>query len=363
MLYQRRAHMGVRMMMLKKRSLFLVLILSFVYVTVTGQTPAFHDIRPGYGVTSMHWLSDYHPPLRHTPGDTRVYVLDSGYKGGTAVVMGGTHGNEIAGVIAATVLVENARVTTGRLIVIPHANNANVDYKATSRTDIPETFTLTASDGTERTFRYGSRRTNPAYEPDDPDVYVRPDGAEHEGMEIRNLNRVHPGVADGTLTEQIGYAISQLLIQEEAHIAFDLHEAGETSRLANTLVAHNDALDVGAAAIIDLSMEGIQINLEPSRKQFRGLSHREWGDHTPALAFLTETANPGQTPNADNPDVVHNEENPLYDRVGRQLSMVLHVIQAAVDAGIPDITIENAPTYHDMLSNGLEAWLNGNKAK
>lgn len=324
-----------------------------------GQTPAFHDIRPGYGVTEVGWLSDYHKPLKNTPGDTRVYTLDSGEPGATVVIVGGTHGNEIAGVMAATILVEKGQPQTGRLIVIPHGNNANVDYTDTAHRGIAEWFTLTTPEGTERTFRYGSRRTNPPYQAADPETYVRPDGAEHGGAEIRNLNRVHPGVADGTLTEQIGYGIYRLLHEEQADIAFDLHEAGETSRIANTLVAHEDALYVGAEAILELSMQGIHINLEPSREEFRGLSHREWGDHTPALAFLTESANPGQTPNLDNPDVINDDVNPLVDRVGRQLAMVQAVITAAVSSGAtPSFAMDNVPTHAELIEDGIGAWLN-----
>lgn len=350
-----------------QRNGIIVTILFTLLLTATtagAETPAFHDIRPGYGVTHVGWLSDYHAPLRGTPGDTRVYVLDSGQPGGTAFIMGGTHGNEIAGVVAATILVEKARPTVGRLIVVPHANNANVDYTAAPRPGIPETFTITTEEGIERTFRYGSRRTNPDYEGPDPATYVREDGAEHSGNEIRNLNRVHPGVADGTLTEQISYAIRRLLLEEGADVAFDLHEAGTTSRLANTLVAHNDALDVAAWALLDLSMQGIHINLEPSRQEFRGLSHREWGDHTPAFAFLTETANPGQTPGAENPDVITDPDNPLVDRVGRQLAMITTVIQAAVDVGgIGPIELDNVPTPTQLLEDGLGAWLNSATAR
>ena len=46
--------------------------------------------------------------------------------GATVFVAGGTHGNEIAGIMAAIVLVEHARVRKGRLIVVPHANNSAI---------------------------------------------------------------------------------------------------------------------------------------------------------------------------------------------------------------------------------------------
>ena len=43
--------------------------------------------------------------------DTPVYVLDGAQPGGTIVVLGGTHGDESAGYLAAVVLVERARIS------------------------------------------------------------------------------------------------------------------------------------------------------------------------------------------------------------------------------------------------------------
>src|SRR5690625_965680 len=117
-----------------------------------AQTPAMHDIRPGYGVTGIGWLSDYHPALKGTPGDSRVYYLDSGVPGGTVYVQGGTHGNEIAGVVAATILVERAMPTAGRLIVVPHGNNANTDYNDGYFPDAPDYFSIEVEGGVERHF-------------------------------------------------------------------------------------------------------------------------------------------------------------------------------------------------------------------
>lgn len=347
------------------QKLLLGLLFPFIAVQIgLAQTPAFHDVRPGYGVTDIGWLSDYHPPLRGTAGDTRIYILDSGLPGGTALIMGGTHGNEISGVIAAIMLVENALPTRGRLIVIPHANNANTDYGDSSRDDVDDRFTLYTPEGLPRTFRYGSRRTNPAYEKEpDPEFYVRSDGEVHPGEEIRNLNRVYPGRPDGTLTEQIAYGIVRLMMQEQVDIAIDLHEASTTSPIANTIVAHEDALEIAAHAVIDLSVHNIHINIEQSREQFRGLSHREWGDHTSALAFLTETANPGQTPEIVNPDVIDDDDNPLQERVARQIAMIFALLHAATEVGVPPVTATGVPTYEQIVRDGVGPWLNSDRAR
>ena len=116
-----------------------------------------HDVRAGAGVTTDRRLSAYLPSLAGTPGDTAVYVFEGKEPGGTAVVLGGTHGNEIAGIMAATLLVERARVVRGRLIVIPHANNSAVSYTDPQRPG-PEWIDVTTASG-ERRFKYGARRT------------------------------------------------------------------------------------------------------------------------------------------------------------------------------------------------------------
>src|SRR5512146_13100 len=85
-----------------------------------------HDIRPGPGVTAVKHLSDYLPALAQTPGDSEVYILDGKERGGTVFVAAGTHGNEIAGIMTAILLVGRARAQKGRLIVVPHANNSAV---------------------------------------------------------------------------------------------------------------------------------------------------------------------------------------------------------------------------------------------
>jgi hypothetical protein len=88
-------------------------------------SPVVHDIRPDAGWTATA-LSDYDASAAKTTADTPAYIFDSGNAGGTVCVAGGTHANEVAGFIAAIALVEHARVASGRLIVVPHANNSAI---------------------------------------------------------------------------------------------------------------------------------------------------------------------------------------------------------------------------------------------
>lgn len=290
--------------------------------------PATHDIRPGPGVTRSRMLSSGLPALAGTPGDTPVFILEGREPGGTLVVVGGTHENEIAGVLAATSLVETARVGRGRLVVVPRANNSAVTLRDDER-PVPEWITVDTPSGPRR-FRFGARLTNPRHQgsPDPAEVKL-PGAAEAlPGKEARNLDRAYPGSADGPLTQRVAFALVELLRSEKADLAFDLHEAAPDSRLAWMIVAHPRALDVAAMAVLDLDAAGLPMKLEVSDEGFRGLSHREWGDATDALAFLVETPNPSQVKGTPGVEPVGDARHPLATRVAAQLETVLAVVAA-----------------------------------
>ena len=239
------------------------LAFSCIGLQISAAEPTMHDVRPGYGVTRIGWLSDYHAPLKATPVDTRVYYLESEVPGPTLFILGGTHSNEIAGIMSATLFVERAVATAGRIIVVPYANPSGASYPDTLHPQIGF-YTITTKSG-PRTFRYGDRRTNPEHQGPDPDQYIHyPTGVAFDGNEARNLDRAHPGKADGTLTQQLAYAYHRLLIDEEVDVAFDLHEAGVTSRLANMVIANPKNLDYAVIAIVDLELQGIVMNVEHS---------------------------------------------------------------------------------------------------
>jgi predicted deacylase len=327
--------------------------------TVPQGDPLVHDVRPGPGVSASRMLSDYLPGLARTPGDTKVYVLVGKDPGGTAVVLGGTHGNEIAGIMSATVLVERARVTRGRLIVIPNANNSAVGYTDPLRPG-PEWITIQTPSGARR-FKYGARRTQPEHQgAPDPPKYVHPASTEAiDGNEVRNLDRAYPGDADGPLTQRIAAAITKLVRDERADLVFDLHEAGPESRLAWMIVANPKNLDLGALAVLKLEEQGLSMKLEPSSETFRGLSHRELGDATPARAFLFETPNPGQVEKPAGIDVVEHPDYPLSKRVGAHLA----TLQAVIDvynsdaAAASRLDLHEVPSLADMVRDGLGKFL------
>lgn len=337
-------------------SLFVAAFMVATVVLPAVADPIIHDVRPGYGVTAIGWISDYHTPLRGSAVDTRVYYLDSGVEGPTTLILGGTHSNEIAGIMAAKLLVERAVVTRGRLIVVPYANASGASYADTYHPEIGY-YSLTTESGV-RTFRYGDRRTSLEHQGPDPQRYIHyPSGQEFPGNESRNLDRAYPGKADGNLTQQLAYAYNQLLLEEKVGVAFDLHEAGPTSRLANMVVANPKNLDFAAMAIVELEMQGIVMNVEHSSDDFHGLSHREWGDCTPAAAYLIETPNPAQAPNAIDPDVVNDKANPLARRSATHLSTIDAVLSAHELLDGERTCWVGMPSYDDLVLEGLEQHL------
>jgi predicted deacylase len=328
-------------------------------VKVPRGKPFKHDIRPGPGVTSVRWLSRYNPAVAKTPGDTRVYILEGKERGGTVVVVGGTHSNEIAGIMAATVLVEHARVLKGRLIVIPNANNSAVSYTDPQRPG-PEFITVPTSSG-QRRFKYGARLTRPEHQGQaDPPKYHHPRSDEMlESAEARNLDRAYPGQAKGNLTERIAYGILEVIRSEGADIAFDLHEAGPESRLAWMVVANPKNVDTAALAIVNLDAAGIPMKLEPSSETFRGLSHREWGDATKAQAFLFETPSPTMVSNPRGADTLNDPKYPLARRTGVHLSTFMAVVDAYNELAKAELAIrlQDVPGWPEISKAGLKSFL------
>jgi hypothetical protein len=318
-----------------------------------------HDIRPGAGVSAVRTLSDYLPTLAGSPGDTPVYILEGKEPGATVFVAGGTHGNEIAGIVAATILVERAVLQRGRLIVIPHANHSAAGYPDPRKPGPSSIFIETP--GGKREFLYGARRTHPDHQGErDPRKYRYPGAPEElEGAEARNLNRAYPGRPDGNLTQRIAFAIVQLLKEESVGVAFDLHESAPDSRLAWMVVANPKNVGLGALAAVQLEELGIPIKISTSSTKLRGVSHLEWGRVTKARAFLVETPNPRMAEKARGADPVNDPNLPLTRRVGVQLSVFLAILQAfngdaPVERGV---RLRDVPGLLEIQASGIGAFL------
>ena len=78
----------------------------------------------GPGVTRIAALSDYGPGLKGTMADTPVFFLEGGNPGGKALILGNTHANEPDGILSTLIVLENAVVESGTIIIIPQFNHS-----------------------------------------------------------------------------------------------------------------------------------------------------------------------------------------------------------------------------------------------
>jgi hypothetical protein len=332
----------------------------------------------GPGVTGQRMLSALEPSLAGGPGDTPVYELAGDKPGGVMMILGGTHPQEIAGMLAAVLVIENVRVKQGRLIVVPQANRSGFTH-----TDPMEAYLHSyelATPAGPRWFRVGMRLTNPTDQWPDPDVFVHaPSGERMVGHETRNLNRNHPGLPGGWLTARVSFALTGLA--KDASLILDLHEAQPEYPVINMMLAHEHAFETAATAVAGMQARRIPISLSASPKNLHGLSHREFGDYTNAEAVLTESANPamGRFRGRTSEELVvegrdanyvraarlkrlfvsFDEQGwPLKTRVARNLAAIEELINAYNELH-PEtpIEVENIPAYKDVISRGLGAFL------
>ena len=273
--------------------IFLSLAISFVAGKEFLKMREPEPIVKGEGVTSIQRLSDYLPDLKGTRGDSEVYIFQGKEPGGSVLVLGGTHGNEPSGYMSAILMVENLKVDKGTVYVLPRTNGSGLTHNDPQEGS-PQRFTIKTPFG-ERWFRYGSRATNPLDQWPDPDVYIHAaSGQQLSGNETRNINRAYPGRPDGTYTEKMAYAITEMIRKNDINMTIDLHEASPEYPVINAIVSHERAMPIASQVVMNMEFEDIQIGLEPSPVSLRGLTHRELGDYTNTYAVLMESANAAQ---------------------------------------------------------------------
>lgn len=338
-------------------------------------------IYPSPALTEVKHLSDYLPTLKNSRGDTELYIFDSRHEGGTVLVLGGTHPNEPAANVSAVVMLENIYVDQGKVIIIARANNSG--FTATEPQEaFPHRFFIKARKGHRREFRVGSRFTNLLDGWPDPVVYQHhPSGQLLSGNETRNLNRAYPGRQDGTLTERVAFAITEIVRREKVDLVIDLHEAAPEYPVINAIVAHERAMDVASMTMIDLQMTGLDFNLEASPQNFHGLIHREIGDATEARVMLFESAGAlqGRLRGVTDTLLITQSVDPLYYkagqhgklavdfpesgiplevRVGRHLEAVNISIRTLGDfEPQKSINISRVPGYAEIQSHGVGFYL------
>ena len=334
-------------------------------------------------ITGVLKLSDYNANLKGTINDVDIYVFDSGVPGGKASIYGGTHTNEVGSMLNAVTYLENAKCEAGTIYVMVHANNSGYTHTQPLRGQIGK-MTFDLPDGTVREFHVGTRLTNPIHQWPDPNYRFNPSGRElkHDELaEIRNLNRNHPGVQDGYLTEQTCWAIYNFINTEGIDFILDGHEAGaESTTLVNTLVVHENAVPLGSTAVMNCVINNLPMRLEFSGQTSYGLSHRGLGDNTNALCTLFESCNPvmgGYHEKIDealfkdgisgnyramweaglfgNNYEIPEEGWPIEKRTAYHMSISKELINA-FDTLYPDkpIKVSGLPDANEMIEKGLE---------
>jgi hypothetical protein len=283
--------------------------------------------------------------------------------------------------MSAVIFLENARVERGRLFVIPFGNMSGFSNTLAQEAS-PNRIHFTLPDGSPRSFRYGSRDTSPMDMWPTPDIYIhKASGQELAGNESKNLNRAYPGDPAGTPVERLAYGIMELLRKEKITLAFDLHEASPEYPVVEAIVAHERSMELAATAAMELIAQGIEMRLEPSPKNLRGLSHREWGDATETMPILMESANPSQGRLRGRTDealvltgvvkaylkaaglgrlfVPYDEKGkPLDQRVARHVASIKAFLETLSFLDEPNgVSVENVPGYGDILEKGVKSFL------
>ncbi|MBT4402122.1 MAG: succinylglutamate desuccinylase [Bacteroidetes bacterium] len=322
-------------------------------------------------------LGDYFEGISGSVNDCNIYILEGDEPGGTMMVLGGSHPEEPAGRLAAWIMVENARVQKGRVILVLSANRSGTTLTRPSGA-YPSLYTIPTSWGGKK-FRMGDRWSNPLDQWPDPEVYIHaPSGQNLAYVDIRNLNRTWPGRANGTLTERTCHAFMQLIEKENVDLVIDLHEAELQYPVINTIVAHEKGLDIATLVSMMLTdFEGFSIGTEFSPKNLHGLSHREIGDHSDAVSLLFEAPEPfldatrgitGEKQLLEGKDefvikagehgllFAPMDENgwPIAVRVGRHTSTIMQTFESWNEF-FPEkeILCDNVPRYAEVIENGV----------
>lgn len=158
---------------------------------------------------------------QNKPWETSFYTITGEISGPLVVIIGGTHGDELAGWKAAERILD-FQIKKGKLLLIPYAN-----IKA---------------------------------------VHEQKRAIEGEG----NLNRCYPGNKDGLAMEQVAFAIFSLIKENKPALVLDLHESlnfhsVEEKRLGQTLIAYPDDTSIWIGLN---TIEDINTRISKQRDQF-----------------------------------------------------------------------------------------------
>jgi len=362
------------------KSALIVIVLA---LSILGGVPLYRHrhyrtpVVAGPGVTKIIKLSEFVPSLKGTMADADVFILEGKEAGGKVLVMANTHANEPAGLLATIIMIENAVVEKGTLILIPEFNNSG-SLNTKPGDGYPLYFDIPTEWGRMR-FRMGNRDASPLDQWPDPDVYIHyPDKQLLSYLDVRNTNRTWPGRPDGAVMERVTYAAMQMMRQDKVDIAIDMHGAETMFPVTNCIVAPQKSAKIATLVSMNVkAIEGFDNHVEPSPGGFRGLSHREIGDFSDTLPFLLEAPIPfldqptgpktvkllldGKDPfllslSKKKKLFVPYDKNgwPMEKRVGQHCSVSLEIIRQYSKKN-PDkaIRIQGIPKYAEVVKNGV----------
>jgi predicted deacylase len=362
------------------KSILLLIIIALMAVAGVQLYKHRHFRMPvvaGPGVTKVSKLSDYTEGLKGTAADTNVFHLEGKEEGGKIFIIANTHSNEPAAILTALIFLENAIVDKGTLIIIPEFNNSA--GRNTRPGDGYPLYYEIPTDWGSKKFRMGNRDASPLDQWPDPDVYVHyPDKQLLSFLDVRNTNRTWPGRPDGPLMERVTYGAMQIMRNEKVDIAVDIHGAETMFPVTNCIVAPEKSIRIATMTSLTVkAREKFDSHVEPSPSGFRGLSHREIGDHSDTLPFLLEAPLPflDQPTGPKTVDLLLDGKDPFllslskkkklfvpYDetgwpmekRVGQHCSVILEIIRQ-FSRKFPDkaIKLRNVPRYADVVKNGV----------
>jgi predicted deacylase len=373
--------------MIETRKIKIIMLTLVAIVTVIAGIQLYQHrqydvpIVAGPGVTKVGKLSDYYEGIKGTVADTNVFFMEGQEDGGSMLVIANTHSNEIVAGLTAFMLVENAVVEKGRLIVIPQFNNSG-GRNTRAGDGYPLYFDIDTPWGS-KTFRMGNRDASPLDQWPDPDVYIHyPEGQLLSYMDVRNTNRTWPGRPDGPLMEQVCYAAMELIRNENIDATIDVHGAETLFPVTNCVVAPDKSMRIATMTALTVkSKEGFDFHVEPSPSGMRGLSHREVGDYSDSMPFLLEAPLPfldqptgpktmdllltGKDPfllrlaEKNMLFVPYDEEGwPIERRAGQHTSVILELM-SQMGRQYPEkgMIVTGIPKYSDVVENGIGYYL------
>ena len=166
--------------------------------------------------------------------ETPLYIFASGRPGKIALALGGVHGNEPGGWLAADRVVDKIRPETGALLVLPRANKVAVSLLERTTDDLGD------------------------------------------------LNRSYPGFAEGLPMERMAGEISNTIREFHVDLLHDMHEswAFYKDRTTNgtAFIGETIATSQSGGAIVNAVIERVNPTVQHEREEF---SFRDFGQPNP----------------------------------------------------------------------------------